>query len=102
MPFAISANRLALSASALAAASAGLSTTSSCIFSRFARTSGLLSAADVELLLTGVEAERFHARPLAIEALIETAQGLANVEAIAALRGRLRALVFAPAISRST
>jgi len=48
----------------------------------------------VELLLTGLEAGRPRARELAIEALIETAQGLANVEAIAATRGRLRALIF--------
>ncbi len=48
----------------------------------------------VDQLLTGLERETPRARPLAIEALIETALGVANVEAIAAASPRLEALIF--------
>jgi citrate lyase subunit beta/citryl-CoA lyase len=54
-------------------------------------------AADVYLvdaLLTQIEAARGIARRLGIEVLIETALGMANVEAIAGTRGRLEAMHF--------
>ena len=54
-------------------------------------------AADVYLvdaLLTQIEAARGIPRRLGIEVLIETALGMANVEAIAGSRGRLEALHF--------
>ena len=54
-------------------------------------------AADVYLvdaLLTQIEAARGISRRLGIEVLIETALGMANVEAIAATRGRLEAMHF--------
>lgn len=48
----------------------------------------------VDALLTQIEAARSIPRRLGIEVLIETALGMANVEAIAATRGRLEALHF--------
>lgn len=48
----------------------------------------------VETLLTGIEAETGRAEPIGIEALIETALGLANVEEIARASDRLEALIF--------
>lgn len=48
----------------------------------------------VETLLTGIEAEIGRTEPIGIEALIETALGLANVEEIARSSGRLEALIF--------
>jgi malyl-CoA/(S)-citramalyl-CoA lyase len=55
------------------------------------------TAADViflDRLLTGLELEQPRARPLGIEILIETAEGLANVEAIAASSPRLEGIIF--------
>jgi malyl-CoA/(S)-citramalyl-CoA lyase len=55
------------------------------------------TAADVEFLdrlLSCMERERPRERPLGIEILIETAKGLANVEAIAASSGRLEGIIF--------
>jgi malyl-CoA/(S)-citramalyl-CoA lyase len=48
----------------------------------------------VETLLTGIEAEIGRTEPIGIEALIETALGLANVEEIARSSERLEALIF--------
>jgi malyl-CoA/(S)-citramalyl-CoA lyase len=48
----------------------------------------------VETLLAGIEAEVGRTQPIGIEALIETALGLANVEEIARSSGRLEALIF--------
>ncbi|QHE83399.1 HpcH/HpaI aldolase/citrate lyase family protein [Hydrogenophaga sp. BPS33] len=48
----------------------------------------------VETLLTGIEAEIGRTDPIGIEALIETALGLANVEEIARSSDRLEALIF--------
>ncbi|HMN81401.1 MAG TPA: CoA ester lyase [Burkholderiaceae bacterium] len=47
-----------------------------------------------ETLLAGIERSIRRTEPIGIEALIETALGLANVEAIAASSARLEALVF--------
>jgi malyl-CoA/(S)-citramalyl-CoA lyase len=48
----------------------------------------------VELMLCGIERGHERARRIGIEALIETAKGVANVEAIAATGERLEALIF--------
>jgi citrate lyase beta subunit len=48
----------------------------------------------VETLVTQVEQAKSYQRKVGIEALIETALGMANVEAIAAAPGRLEALHF--------
>lgn len=48
----------------------------------------------VELMLGGIEAGQQRARRIGLEALIETAKGVANVEAIAAAGERLEALIF--------
>jgi malyl-CoA/(S)-citramalyl-CoA lyase len=48
----------------------------------------------VETLLSGIEASTGREQPIRIEALIETALGMANVEAIAAASPRLESLVF--------
>lgn len=48
----------------------------------------------VEALLNQIEQAKGFERPIGIEALIETALGMANVEAIAASGGRLEALHF--------
>ena len=48
----------------------------------------------VALMLGGIELGLQRERRIGIEALIETAKGLANVEAIAAADGRLAALIF--------
>lgn len=48
----------------------------------------------VEVLISQIERARGHANQVGIEALIETALGMANVEAIAASGGRLEALHF--------
>jgi malyl-CoA/(S)-citramalyl-CoA lyase len=48
----------------------------------------------LDRLLTGLELEKPRARPLGIEILIETAEGLANVEAIAASSPRLEGIIF--------
>jgi citrate lyase subunit beta/citryl-CoA lyase len=48
----------------------------------------------VDRLLDGVEAAAGRVRPLRVQALIETAAGLANVEEIAAASGRLDALIL--------
>lgn len=48
----------------------------------------------VEFMLAGVELGQSRERPIGIEALIETARGMANVEAIAASGTRLEALIF--------
>jgi citrate lyase beta subunit len=48
----------------------------------------------VEALLNQIEQAKGFQRPIGIEALIETALGMANVEAIAASGGRLEALHF--------
>jgi malyl-CoA/(S)-citramalyl-CoA lyase len=48
----------------------------------------------VETLLMGIEAEIGRTEPIGIEALIETALGLANVEEIARSSDRLEALIF--------
>jgi malyl-CoA/(S)-citramalyl-CoA lyase len=48
----------------------------------------------LDRLLTGLELEQPRARPLGIEILIETAEGLANVEAIAASSSRLEGIIF--------
>lgn len=48
----------------------------------------------LDRLLTGLELEQPRARPLGIEILIETAEGLANVEAIAASSPRLEGIIF--------
>jgi malyl-CoA/(S)-citramalyl-CoA lyase len=48
----------------------------------------------VETLLTGIEAEIGRTERIGIEALIETALGLANVEEIARSSDRLEALIF--------
>lgn len=48
----------------------------------------------VETLLAGIELATGRTKPLGIEALIETALGLANVDAIARSSTRLEALVF--------
>ena len=50
----------------------------------------------VAALLTSIEQYRGLARPIGIEAQIESAQGLVAVEAIAACSERLEALVFGP------
>jgi malyl-CoA/(S)-citramalyl-CoA lyase len=50
----------------------------------------------VETLLEQVERAAHRERPIAIEALVETALGLANVEAIAACSPRLEAISFGP------
>ena len=55
------------------------------------------TAADVvfvDRLAAMIEAEQPRTRPLGIEVLIETAKGLANVEAIAAASPRLEAMIF--------
>jgi malyl-CoA/(S)-citramalyl-CoA lyase len=51
----------------------------------------------VEVLLLGIERALGMERRIGIEALIETAQGLVNVEAIAASSPRMEALIFGPA-----
>jgi malyl-CoA/(S)-citramalyl-CoA lyase len=51
----------------------------------------------VEVLLSGIERALGMERRIGIEALIETAQGLVNVEAIAASSPRMEALIFGPA-----
>lgn len=48
----------------------------------------------VALMLDGIEAAQPQRRRIGIEALIETARGLANVEAIASASDRLEALIF--------
>jgi malyl-CoA/(S)-citramalyl-CoA lyase len=48
----------------------------------------------VEQLISGLEREAPRTCPLAIEVLIETASGLANVEEIAAASTRLEAMIF--------
>ena len=48
----------------------------------------------VETLLRGIEADIGRKKPIGIEALIETAPGLAHVEEIAASSRRLEALIF--------
>lgn len=48
----------------------------------------------VETLLNGIEATIGRRDPIGIEALIETAEGLCNVEAIASASDRLEALIF--------
>lgn len=48
----------------------------------------------VDTLLTGLEKEHRFEKKIGIEALIETALGVANVEAIAASTERLEALIF--------
>jgi malyl-CoA/(S)-citramalyl-CoA lyase len=48
----------------------------------------------VELMLASAELARPREKPIGIEALIETASGLANVEAIASSGTRLEALIF--------
>ena len=48
----------------------------------------------VERMLDGIELAKNLARPIAIEASIETAQGLAEARAIASASRRLRSLVF--------
>jgi malyl-CoA/(S)-citramalyl-CoA lyase len=48
----------------------------------------------LELMLGSIELGLDRAEPIGIEALIETARGMANVEAIAATGTRLKALVF--------
>ncbi len=48
----------------------------------------------LDRLLTGLELEQPRKRPVGIEILIETAKGLANVEAIAAASPRLEAIIF--------
>lgn len=48
----------------------------------------------VEMLLASIEQGLSRRCPLALEALIETASGMANVEAIAAAGTRLEALIF--------
>lgn len=48
----------------------------------------------VDVMLQGAEAGRGSERRIGLEALIETARGLTNVEAIAAAGGRLQALIF--------
>ncbi len=51
----------------------------------------------VAALLTAVEAAKGFTRPIAIEVQIETAEGMLNVERIAAVApGRLEALIFGP------
>jgi len=55
------------------------------------------SASDVRFvdqLICGLEREAARAYPLAIEVLIETASGVANVEAIAGASPRLEAMIF--------
>jgi malyl-CoA/(S)-citramalyl-CoA lyase len=51
----------------------------------------------VEVLLGGIERALGLERPIGIEVLIETAQAMACVEAIAASSPRLQALIFGPA-----
>ena len=48
----------------------------------------------VEMLLASIEQGMSRERPIALEALIETASGMANVEAIASTGTRLEALIF--------
>lgn len=48
----------------------------------------------VDRLLDGIEAERPRSRPLAVQALIESAAGLANLAEIAAASRRLEALIL--------
>lgn len=48
----------------------------------------------VEMLLASIEQGVRRSRPVALEALIETASGVANVEAIAAAGSRMQALIF--------
>jgi len=48
----------------------------------------------VETLLNGIEATIGRRDPIGIEALIETAEGLCNVESIASASDRLEALIF--------
>jgi malyl-CoA/(S)-citramalyl-CoA lyase len=48
----------------------------------------------VDQLLTGLEQEHRRERRVGIEILVETAEGLANVEQIAASSGRLEAIIF--------
>lgn len=48
----------------------------------------------LELMLGSIELGLDRAEPIGLEALIETAKGLANVEAIAATGTRLKALIF--------
>ena len=48
----------------------------------------------VDQLISGLEREASRAYPLAIEVLIETASGLANVEKIAGASPRLEAMIF--------
>lgn len=55
------------------------------------------SARDVEFvdtLLAGIESATRRAKPIGLEALIETAMGLANIRAIAGAVERLEALIF--------
>jgi citrate lyase subunit beta / citryl-CoA lyase len=51
----------------------------------------------VDRLVAKVEAERGRARPVGLQALIETAVGLRNVDEIAAASPRLEALILGPA-----
>jgi malyl-CoA/(S)-citramalyl-CoA lyase len=48
----------------------------------------------VDQLLTGLEKEHGHEKRIGIETIVETAQGLANVEQIAASSSRLEAIIF--------
>lgn len=48
----------------------------------------------VDTLLAGIEAATRRAAPIGLEALIETAMGLANIREIAGAVGRLEALIF--------
>ncbi|TXL72129.1 CoA ester lyase [Vineibacter terrae] len=48
----------------------------------------------VDTLLAGIEAATRRATPIGLEALIETAMGLANIRAIAGAVARLEALIF--------
>ena len=52
--------------------------------------------AAAELMLGGIELGLRRPRRIGLEALIETARGMANVEATAAAGGRLEALIFGP------
>lgn len=58
------------------------------------KTGGRRDIECVETLLWGIETATGRQRPIGIEALIETALGMANVEAIAAASPRLESLVF--------
>lgn len=53
-----------------------------------------MHVAAVDLMLGGLEAGSNRSRPVGIEGLIESAKGIASVEAIAAYGGRLQALIY--------